>query len=144
MYDTKQDQNLSGKRHGERRRVEWLEGGLARCRHRHAPWPLKGRGRGPGLPSITTLTLLSSPFLPSLTHFLPHSTILPLPLILPWSPSSAPINQSLTLPPPVPPSHPQGFSHLHHPSLPLFLYIPSSSSLPTPLCLFSSLEVQWE
>lgn len=62
----------------------------------------------------------------SLTHFLLHSTILPLPLILPWSLSSAPINQSL-LPPSLPPP-----SFLPPSPLPLCLALslhrPSSSS----------------
>lgn len=66
----------------------------------------------------------------SLTHFLLHSTILPLPLILPWSLSSAPINQSL-LPPLLPPL---AISHLPPPTMPLslslsaLLFIPRHSS----------------
>lgn len=70
----------------------------------------------------------------SLTHFLLHSTILPLPLILPWSLSSAPINQSL-LPPYLPPLSflPPSPSHYAPPPS---LYQPSSSSLATPLLPF--------
>lgn len=77
----------------------------------------------------------------SLTHFLLHSTILPLPLILPWSLSSAPINQSL-LPPYLPPLSflPPSPSHYAPPLLSI-----SPPLHPLPLLSFlSSLGVQWE
>lgn len=83
-HNTTSGITLSG-RNGEKDedRNGWKKGW-----QKHAPWPMWGRGRRPGLPSITTLTLISFLLL-SLSHTLSapfnHQSQA---LVLPWSLSS--------------------------------------------------------
>lgn len=128
----KQYNNTEWENWRERWRQEWMAGGLAGVGRGTLPDHCKEGGVGQ---VSHQLQPWPSSLLFSLTHthFLLHSTIPPLPLILPWSLSSAPINQSLLL--------------LFLPSL-----FPTSSLLlchvlslhSQPLSLLSSLGVQWE
>lgn len=117
----KQYNNTEWENWRERWRQEWMEGGLAGVGRGMLPDHCKEGGVGQvshqlqPWPSSLLLSLSLTH-----THFLLHSTILPLPLILPWPLSSAPINQSL-----LPLFLPLAFSHLPPPTMPL---IPPDSS----------------